>query len=92
MESKKIIRLCMGSVCHQLGVYEVLPKIQGLLVEYQLEDKVQLKGAFCLGPCRKGMVMRLEDKFVTNITVDNIDQKFKLEILPYLKREEEGEG
>ncbi len=88
MENKKILRLCMGSVCHQLGVYEVLPKMQRLLTEYQLEEKVELKGAFCLGPCRKGIVMRLKNKFFTHITIDNIDQKFREEILPYLNHEE----
>lgn len=37
--------LCMGSACHQLGVYEVLPKLQSLMQEYQLEDQVVLKGS-----------------------------------------------
>jgi len=90
MESKEILRLCMGSVCHQLGVYELLPQVRRLLIEYQLEDKVELKGAFCLGPCRDGMVIRLKNKFFTNITVDNMEQKFRQEILPYLKHEVEG--
>ncbi|HEY9832989.1 MAG TPA: (2Fe-2S) ferredoxin domain-containing protein [Stenomitos sp.] len=46
MEDKENLYLCMGSACHQLGVYEVLPKIQQLLAEYNLENQVELKGSF----------------------------------------------
>ncbi len=82
MNDKEKLHLCMGSACHQLGVYDVLPKVQALLVEYRLEDKVELKGAFCLGPCTDGVVMKFKDKLIINITADNISQKFGQEILP----------
>jgi NADH:ubiquinone oxidoreductase subunit E len=84
MAHKENLYLCMGSACHQLGVYDVLPKVQALLAQYQLESVIELKGAFCLGPCSEGVVIQFEDKPFTEITVDNIEQRFAQEILPYI--------
>lgn len=80
--AKHNLYLCMGSACHQLGVYEVLPKLQSMIGEYQLEDKVELKGSFCLETCSDGIVMKFKDKIFTKISPENIEQKFIEEILP----------
>ena len=83
--AKQNLYLCMGSACHQLGVYEVLPKIQSMIGEYQLEDKVELKGSFCLETCSDGIVMKFKDKIFTKISPENIEQKFIEEILPNIQ-------
>jgi NADH:ubiquinone oxidoreductase subunit E len=83
--TKENLYLCMGSACHQLGVYEVLPQIQQLLGQYELEDKVELKGSFCLEICSSGIVMKFRDKFFIGINPNNVRQKFILEILPEIK-------
>ncbi|MEQ8540855.1 (2Fe-2S) ferredoxin domain-containing protein [Coleofasciculus sp. F4-SAH-05] len=85
MDGKENLYLCMGSACHQLGVYEVLPKIQALISTYNLEDKVELKGSFCLETCSAGIVMKFKDKFFVNINANNVEQKFKQEILPCIQ-------
>ncbi|MFB2834556.1 (2Fe-2S) ferredoxin domain-containing protein [Floridanema evergladense] len=79
---KENLYLCMGSACHQLGVYEVLPKLQSMITEYHLEDKVELKGSFCLETCSDGIVMKFREKVFIKISPDNIEQKFTQEILP----------
>jgi len=38
--AKENLFLCMGSACHQLGVYDVLPRLQELIVEYELEEAI----------------------------------------------------
>lgn len=81
---KENLYLCMGSACHQLGVYEVLPKIQELLKEYHLEEKVELKGSFCLECCSNGIVMKFKDQLFVSINPTNVEQKFKEEILPHI--------
>jgi NADH:ubiquinone oxidoreductase subunit E len=75
----------MGSACHQQGVYGVLPRIQELLEEHGLTESIELKGAFCLGPCTHGVVLQFEDRIITNVRTSNVDQKFKDEILPCLR-------
>ncbi|WP_026098133.1 (2Fe-2S) ferredoxin domain-containing protein [Kamptonema formosum] len=83
--AKQNLYLCMGSACHQLGVYEVLPKLQSMIGEYQLEDRVELKGSFCLETCSDGIVMKFKDKVFTQISPENIEQKFIQEILPTIQ-------
>ena len=85
MDGKENLYLCMGSACHQLGVYEVLPKLQELISRYNLDNKVELKGSFCLETCSVGIVMKFKGKFFININANNIEQKFKQEILPYIE-------
>lgn len=80
--AKENLFLCMGSACHQMGVYEVLPKLQALLQEYHLEDQITLKGSFCLEICSHGITMRFQDQTFTNISPQNIEEKFAQEILP----------
>ncbi|MEB3827452.1 (2Fe-2S) ferredoxin domain-containing protein [Phormidium sp. CCY1219] len=83
--SKENLYLCMGSACHQLGVYEVLPKLQSLIKEHDLEDKIELKGSFCLETCSVGIVMKFQDNVFTKISADNIEEKFTDEILPNIQ-------
>lgn len=85
MEEKENLYLCMGSACHQLGVYEVLPKIQQLLAEYNLENKVELKGSFCLETCSYGIVMKFKQYHFININPKNVEDKFLQEILPAIQ-------
>lgn len=86
---KENLFLCMGSACHQLGVYEVLPKLQFLISEHQLEEQIELKGSFCLETCSDGIVMKFRNQVFTKISPENIEKKFTEEILPHIKQTEE---
>lgn len=77
--------LCMGSACHQIGVYEVLPRLQTLLKNHHLEEQIILKGSFCLELCSQGITMKFQDQHICNITPQNVDEKFTLEILPLIQ-------
>jgi NADH:ubiquinone oxidoreductase subunit E len=83
--AKENLFLCMGSACHQLGVYEVLPKLQMLIQTHKLEDILELKGSFCLETCSHGIVMKFKDQHFLNISSQNIEEKFTQEILPVIK-------
>ena len=80
------LHLCVGSACHQRGVYHVLPVLQRLLAEHGLVEQVEVKGAFCLGPCMNAMVIQVGERQFLNITPHNIEQRFYEEILPYLRQ------
>jgi len=76
--------LCMGSACHQKGVYEVLYKLRELISNNNLDVTIELKGAFCLGPCEDAIILKFKDIYFKKISVNNIEQKFTEEILPKL--------
>ncbi|MEW6648699.1 MAG: (2Fe-2S) ferredoxin domain-containing protein [Chloroflexota bacterium] len=85
MTSPKItLHVCMGSACHQSGVYEVLEILQRLIVEYGLQDRLELKGAFCLGACLRTIVLKFEDQFFYNIKPGNVRKKFVKEVIARL--------
>jgi NADH:ubiquinone oxidoreductase subunit E len=84
--AKENLFLCMGSACHQLGVYDVLPKLQELIAEYDLEEVIELKGSFCLETCSKGIVMKFQDFHFIDINPQNVETKFKEEILPSIQK------
>lgn len=88
--TKENLYLCMGSACHQLGVYEVLPKLQELIKEYQVEEKIELKGSFCLEICTYGIVMKFQDQHFIQINEHNVEEKFIQEILPVITRGDYG--
>uniref|UniRef100_B8HVQ1 (2Fe-2S) ferredoxin domain-containing protein n=1 Tax=Cyanothece sp. (strain PCC 7425 / ATCC 29141) TaxID=395961 RepID=B8HVQ1_CYAP4 len=83
--SKENLFLCMGSACHQLGVYEVLPRLQALLKTYKLEERIELKGSFCLETCSHGIVMKFRDRHFLNISPQNIETLFVEEMLPIVQ-------
>ncbi len=90
MCAKTELQLCMGSACHQYGVYHVLPELQRLLREHGLDESVELKGAFCLGPCTDGVAMKCGDRLFTGINPANLEAKFADEILGCLTARKAG--
>ncbi len=76
--------VCMGSACHQKGVYQLRLALEQLLADSGLEAQVELKGAFCLGPCLRAIVIKVNDQLILDVNPDNVAQKFTDEILPLL--------
>lgn len=56
------INVCIGSACHLKGSYDVIKEFQKVLKEYQLEDKIILKGAFCLSHCTEAVSTKIGDQ------------------------------
>ena len=87
MEKTIELCVCMGSACHQKGVTAVLPVLERLIGEHELRARVELKGAFCLGPCVDGIVVQLGDQQILRISPENIESRFAEEILPAIRRQ-----
>jgi predicted metal-binding protein len=60
----------------------VLPQLQALIQDHHLEDRIELKGSFCLETCSHGIVMKFRDRHFLNVSPQNIKAKFVEEILP----------
>ena len=78
------IVICVGSSCHIKGSHDVLCRIQELIKEYNLENKVELLASFCMGNCAEGVSMTINGKLVLNANKDTIDDIFKEEVLEKL--------
>ena len=45
------IQVCIGSVCHLKGSYDVIGQLEDLIEKNGLTEKLDIKAAFCLGNC-----------------------------------------
>lgn len=56
------ITVCIGSSCHIKGAREVVENIQKLITEFNLVDFVELSGTFCMGKCRNGVSVTVNEE------------------------------
>ena len=61
------INVCVGSACHLKGSYKVIEALERLIEGYEVKDKVELKGAFCLGNCTEGVSVKVDDNIFSEI-------------------------
>lgn len=81
MTPKPTLFLCMGSACHQLGGFRLIPQIEAFLRRHGLQDQIELKGAFCLEHCEHGRSLKFADRVYTGLTPENLEARLQHEIL-----------
>ncbi len=74
--------ICMGSACHQMGAFDVVAALTKLLKEHNLQEAVNLKGAFCQGECGKGVVVDFDGRRILHVRPETVKTVFDEEILP----------
>ena len=77
------ITVCIGSSCHIKGSRQVVEKLQALISDNGVGDKVQLGGTFCLGRCQEGVCITVEDDFYS-VSPDTVEDFFKNNVLAKL--------
>ena len=76
------VLICVGSSCHLKGSYDIIELMKARLAKEGLEDKVDLKGTFCLGKCGiAGVSIQVDEQIITGVTKDNFDDVFNKHIL-----------
>ena len=74
------VTICIGSSCHLKGSKQIIEKLQTLVAENNLKDKVDLAGKFCMGNCAEGVCVSIGDQ-IYSVQPDNVQEFFKNEIL-----------
>ena len=54
------VTICIGSSCHIKGSRQVVEELQHLIAQHQLQDKVELAGAFCMKNCQNGVSVTVD--------------------------------
>lgn len=72
--------VCIGSSCHLKGSREVVEKLQNLINDNDLKDKVTLSGKFCMGNCQNVTV----DGELFSVSPDTVEEFFKTNVLDKL--------
>ena len=79
----KII-VCIGSSCHIKGSRQVVERLQELIAEKGLADRVELGGTFWMGRCKDGVCVTVDGEF-HSVDPDKVDEFFDTVVLPALK-------
>ncbi len=77
------ITVCIGSSCHLKGSRYVVEALQKLIAENGVEDKVELAGTFCMGRCKEGVCVTVDDEFYS-VTPDTVEEFFKNDVMANL--------
>ncbi len=75
------ITICIGSSCHLKGSRQVVDRLQYLIGQNNLKDKVELAGTFCMGQCQKGVCVTVDGAF-HSVSPDTVNEFFETEVLP----------
>lgn len=74
------ITVCIGSSCHVKGSRQVVHRLQHLIKEHSLEDKVELAGTFCLSNCQRGVSVTV-DGALMSVSPEGVDAFFAEHVL-----------
>ena len=74
------VTVCIGSSCHIKGSRQVVEKLQELISENSLNDKVEMSGTFCMGNCQQGVCVTVNDAF-HSVSPETVDEFFAQEVL-----------
>jgi NADH:ubiquinone oxidoreductase subunit E len=79
------VTICVGSSCHIKGAREMIGRFNDFLTKEGLEDKVELKGAFCMERCGEGINWKINDEIITSPSVEEGAKMFRKKVLKALK-------
>lgn len=84
----KQICVCIGSACHVKGSYQVIEKLKHLTKQENMQDKIEIKAAFCLGQCADAVSVKVDDGPVNSVDEETVDAFFYKNVLGDEKDEE----
>ena len=74
------VTVCIGSSCHIKGSRRVVEQLQYLISKYNLTDKVELAGTFCMGKCQQGVCVTVNEEFFS-VSPEGVEEFFNDNIL-----------
>jgi NADH:ubiquinone oxidoreductase subunit E len=82
------VTVCIGSSCHIKGSRPVVERLQALIAEHNLGDKVELGGTFCMGKCQAGVCVSIGEE-VFSVSPETVSDFFAENILNKIKNGQE---
>jgi len=79
------VTVCVGSSCHIKGAREMITCFNEFLTKEGLQDKVELKGSFCMERCGEGINWEINGEVLSSPSVDEGAKMFRKRILKALE-------
>ena len=80
-----VIEVCVGSSCYLRGAPAVIRILESLITKYGLEEKVVLKGSFCMQQCTQGVTIRIDGTIHSGLSKEDAYRLFHHIVLPSLE-------
>lgn len=68
-----IIEVCIGSSCYVRGANNVVEYVNSWIEQFQWEEKVKVKGAFCMGLCSQGLGVKINGDAISGLGLHNVE-------------------
>ena len=75
------VSICIGSACHLRGAHAVLAAFNSLIEKYNAQAMVDIEGNFCQGRCTEGVVIKINEDIIANVTKENVHAIFLDKVL-----------
>ncbi len=79
------VTVCVGSSCHIKGARDMIAHFNDFLTKEGLEDKVELKGSFCMERCGEGINWQINDEILSSPSAEAGIETFRKKIVKLLK-------
>ena len=86
------VTVCVGSSCHIKGAREMITRFNDFLTKEGLEDKVELKGSFCMERCGEGINWMIGDEILSSPSAAEGAETFRKKVLTALKKKKTRKG
>jgi NADH:ubiquinone oxidoreductase subunit E len=77
-----VVTVCVGSSCHIKGARQVIERFSELTKTHGLEDRIELKGSFCMERCGEGLNWQIGEEPITSASVEEAVQTFLRRFVP----------
>ncbi len=70
----------------------MIERFNDLVKQHHLEDKIELKGSFCMERCGEGVNWQIDDRPYSSSSVEQAVQTFEEEVVQPSLEQEQGEN
>ncbi len=71
-----VVTVCVGSSCHIKGARQVIERFSELTKTNGLENRLELKGSFCMERCGEGLNWQIDEELITSASVEQAVETF----------------
>ena len=75
------VSVCVGSSCHIKGAPQIIERFQQLIASYDLWNRVELKGVFCMERCTQGVTIEIGGEVFSVVDAAAAEELFKTMVL-----------
>lgn len=79
------VTVCVGSSCHIKGAREMIGRFNDFLTRERLEDRVELKGTFCMERCGEGINWKIDEETFSSSSVEEAVEVLRRKIQGLLR-------